>query len=461
MIVFRTAFPVKNNLTIEVFFHIVFEWIKKSPHTTLQSRLAEIKIPVQNLFITSDNKFESLEIKTHVSAEKIIGVKYLVRDKSQEWTTRIVYYNIPEDTCISVEINCENDAIEKRIPQVHIPYFMRMCASLGDSDGPLTVSNVPYNLDNCEIDLATKLIRGNTSNKIPIVYVSSTIRNNYVINPSIIAKKLFGIAHVVVEPNYQFACRLGLNVKNINPICGTIGIYWPSSAGPDFMNRNGDHDEFINEIVYKIIRVLSFTRLIDKYSWGYLEQRISERRIDDLKKDKEATISQYVEAFDLENTNLKSQLSDINKENFYLQSEVGRLKQAIAENGSLLKIGNDCDLFKGEIQDFILELINNELQSAQIGTRRNDICKSLSNANVIIGNREKLKLELKEILERWEGNASNIAALKKLGFNISDSGKHIKVLLAGDERYPIVLARTPSDHRSNKNNASDAMKKLF
>jgi len=44
-------------------------------------------------------------------------------------------------------------------------------------------------------------------------------------------------------------------------------------------------------------------------------------------------------------------------------------------------------------------------------------------------------------------------ALKELGFEIAEDGKHYKITYYGDGRYQTIYAKTPSDFRSGKNDA--------
>ena len=51
--------------------------------------------------------------------------------------------------------------------------------------------------------------------------------------------------------------------------------------------------------------------------------------------------------------------------------------------------------------------------------------------------------------------------LQDLGFEIQEEGKHIKLTYYGDERYQIILAKTPSDGRAGRNNAATIIRKVY
>jgi hypothetical protein len=52
-------------------------------------------------------------------------------------------------------------------------------------------------------------------------------------------------------------------------------------------------------------------------------------------------------------------------------------------------------------------------------------------------------------------------ALGRLGFDLTDDGKHYKAVFQGDGRYTFSFSKTSSDHRTGKNLASDINNKLF
>ncbi|KFL36718.1 hypothetical protein N788_03665 [Arenimonas donghaensis DSM 18148 = HO3-R19] len=51
--------------------------------------------------------------------------------------------------------------------------------------------------------------------------------------------------------------------------------------------------------------------------------------------------------------------------------------------------------------------------------------------------------------------------LIRLGFSLSEDGKHFKIVYHGDPRYMFVLPKTSSDYRAGRNAASDITGILF
>jgi hypothetical protein len=51
--------------------------------------------------------------------------------------------------------------------------------------------------------------------------------------------------------------------------------------------------------------------------------------------------------------------------------------------------------------------------------------------------------------------------LESLGFVITEDGKHYKLTYYGDDRYQIILSKTPSDIRTGKNSSQKLSKMVF
>ncbi|MFO1318556.1 MAG: hypothetical protein U1F52_02985 [Burkholderiales bacterium] len=51
--------------------------------------------------------------------------------------------------------------------------------------------------------------------------------------------------------------------------------------------------------------------------------------------------------------------------------------------------------------------------------------------------------------------------LEEMGFELSDDGKHYKIVFQGDDRYSFSLPKSGSDHRGGLNAASDIGRLLF
>lgn len=94
------------------------------------------------------------------------------------------------------------------------------------TDGDLQVAREPISVDKNNSDLLARVIKGESSYQLLVVYVSKTKRGQYPVDVNLRASKLKGVAHVLVQesPNYDEAS------KELNELYGAVGVYFPNKA---------------------------------------------------------------------------------------------------------------------------------------------------------------------------------------------------------------------------------------
>ncbi len=99
---------------------------------------------------------------------------------------------------------------------------------------------------------------------------------------------------------------------------------------------------------------------------------------------------------------------------------------------------------------------------ARENSRRQHVLVDLLASNQPSRNGAKLEDEIKSLFKTYRDmDAPTRSALLRLGFDISEDGKHYKVIFQGDGRYTFTLPKTSSDHRAGKNIASDITNALL
>ena len=123
---------------------------------------------------------------------------------------------------------------------------------------------------------------------------------------------------------------------------------------------------------------------------------------------------------------------------------------------------NIPELCKDEIHDFILELVQKELNSIPAGylCRKRDLCESILRCNKVAGYREEIKQDVDDIIRNWGPKAHQITHLESIGFKVTKGKKHYKIKWEGCP-YNIVIAASASDQRAAHNTASDANRTFF
>ncbi|NMG72871.1 hypothetical protein [Parazoarcus communis] len=268
------------------------------------------------------------------------------------------------------------------------------------------------------------------------------------------------MAHVVVEPSRQFSYQVKTLTNSRNAFGGTVGVYWPDSDARKsyFVEHDRPNQRAIQIEIAKDIRLaLANRRLRSTCTWGHLRETISRKRYELLKSEGSTELQAYIDAFDAEQAAKDVKLIEAEQEISRLHAEIRRLSAAEeASIAGLIAPGNEQDFFAHEIRDIVISALEDSLRVARDNGRRHHVLRDLLAANQPSDNAAKLGDEIKSLFRTYRDmDAPTRNALLKLGFDISEDGKHYKLVFQGDGRYTFTLPKTSSDHRAGKNIASD------
>jgi hypothetical protein len=146
-----------------------------------------------------------------------------------------------------------------------------------------------------------------------------------------------------------------------------------------------------------------------------------------------------------------------------LTAEIRRLSAVTQSSASgLIQRGVEQDLYQHEIVDIIIDALSDANRVAREGSRRQHVLQDLIKANPALSARQALEDEIKTLFKTYQGmDTKTRNALARMGFDLTEEGKHYKAVYQGDGRYTFSLSKTSSDHRSGKNLASDMNNTLF
>lgn len=116
----------------------------------------------------------------------------------------------------------------------------------------------------------------------------------------------------------------------------------------------------------------------------------------------------------------------------------------------------------GEIQDFLLELVEKELKNLpECGqTRRRELCQAILNCNCKVGYRDRIRAAVSQIIRDWGAKATQLSELAKMGFNITKGKNHYKMRWFGSSYYKTISA-SPSDYRTGNNSVTELVRTFF
>jgi hypothetical protein len=158
----------------------------------------------------------------------------------------------------------------------------------------------------------------------------------------------------------------------------------------------------------------------------------------------------------LELEQLKSQLDHL--WNTGLETNLGHQSASVTQTtmNAIVLQTSEPDLYPREKYDLLLEILNYAQSYVHENSRRAHILSDLLEQNRKSGERDAIAEELKNLLSGYTRMSSGTEkALKRLGFEISEDGKHYKAVFCGDRRYTVSLAKTGSDRRGGDNALSE------
>lgn len=468
MLSFATEFTVDATRTTSDFLHAMVTWISGSPHTNLAAeKLQEILQQNEALVQSGNEKVQSL-----VSCSddiNLAGIRYSRNDDDLEWLTTVVFSRTKSDAWIGIRVECESQHTAAYLPSAKKPFVVRtVLDSLGGAeDGPLQIRDQAHLLAQDDIDLAAKLIRGDAGCRLPIVYISAPFKAERPLKFDRLAKDLSGMAHVVVEPNRPFSVRLQLEVESENVYGGAVGIYWPEGVGRRtfFLGEEyPDPRRLATAIKDEVRTALLNRRPTPRCTWAYVQESASRQAIQALKASGSKEVEDYIETFDKENKAKDQRLEDAENEIQRLRNELRKNESRTSTtSGILLRLGRERDLYQNETLGTLLDAIKDASTRIPDDYRRQHILKSILEANEISPNPlEAHREQLKKLLRGMTTiDAKTRRGLERMGFSISDDGKHFKLTFQGDDRYTFSLPKSGSDWRGGLNAASDIAKLMF
>lgn len=468
MLLFGTEFPINPNRIIADFLDTMVTWVSGSPHTKFTFKVLEKLKDGKDARIEIGNEAIQSLIATSTDME-LAGVRYNRNDDGLEWTTTVVFSRTTSDAWLGIRVECESRRPSTRLPLVKKPVVVRtVLESLGGADdGALPISDSAHYLNNTDIELAARLIRGEAACRLPIVYISSQFQGGYILDIDRLARDLSGMAHIVVEPNRPFSVRLQLDVDSQNVYGGTVGVYWPEGGGRRAFFLGSQYStasELTQALKDEVGAALANRRAMDRCTWAYLRETASRQAIQALKTSGSREIDDYVDTFDQEIEAKDQRLQEAEKEIQRLSAELRGYESRLGSTTrALLRLGRERDLYPNELLVIALDAIKDACSRVPKDSRRQHVLQSIFSANILQENTASDRREqLKSLLRGTSSIDPRVRrGLEDMGFNVSEDGKHYKLVFQGDDRYTYTLPKSGSDWRGGLNAAGDIARLLF
>ena len=466
MLSFATEFPVEATRTSVDFLAAVREWLLGSPHTVFEaSDLSEIEAKDEFSAKKSNELIETL--KYQATGSDMAAIRYTKWDRGLEWVSTIVFSR-GQPSWIGIRTSCESQHPAAKLPIAKKPVFVQTFLTRlgGGADGEIKVQAIPLRLTNSDIPLAARCVSGRAGCRLPLVYVSARFQGGHLVNVDSLAEALAGMAHVVVEPNRPFSVRLMSEVNSQNVYGGAIGVYWPEGGGRRsfFLHHESESpSEMERAVVEEVRSALVNRRPLARVTWSAVQELISRRTFAALRDQGSTEVQRYVDEFDKELKSKQEELEDAEREIARLEAEVRKYQaQSPMQSGLFLQTAPEQDLYAGELLGVVGDAITDAVTRVTEDSRRQHILKSIVAANPPTGEAEAMRNRLKSLLRDFRSMEAKVrSALQDMGFEISEEGKHYKIVFQGDERYTFTMPKSGSDHRGGLNLAGDISRLLL
>ncbi|MCK4027654.1 hypothetical protein HCC70_04820 [Streptococcus suis] len=472
MLLFSTILNIDESLTHDKFIELVIKWNQGSPHT--DNVISGINwCGERNIKFTDKNLW--LDIQEYRN-KNIIAVRFEKNENGIIWDTD---YVMNFDTMkMSVILDRSfTDSAEEITYSFATPYFITLLIREGylKDDKELKISDVPIEITEKNIQDLASIINGDSDFRLPVVYVSKTSSNQFPLDVCKLARTLKGVAHVFVQNTTSTNSQLRELCNGKNDYSGAVGIYFPNQVIPNkrfiYSSYQNGNISLRNRIVNSVLNYHNTLKIDVLSTWQGVNNALLYDKLQSQKQKRNAALIEkkdtesILEEFDEELKALELKVRELTQRNDRLIFENQSLKAKVGlQSGtSVIDMGAEEEFFVDEVKEFILSVLNSNLDKMNPDSRRFTIISDIVASNNFQALLEEKSNTVKDLLSNYTGMTTKLRnSLKNLGFDIREEGKHYKLIYFGDNRYTFTIAKTPSDKgRAGKNNVSTINKKIF
>lgn len=483
MLIFSTKLDINDTLTKDVFIELVIRWNQGSfPE---ENRIKDITWQGEHN-IKYGNEKMGLEIQEYRNGNAITARYEKIDEEGVVWDTDFTMNFDEMKLAIQLDRGYLPDAqmLDSRFSS---PYFITMLADGGylKDDNGLSITQRPVYIDVDNARLLSDVVNGEKQYNMPVVYVSKNKDDTDPVDVRLLARKLRGAAHVLVQKGTWSNPHIRRLCNDQNEYYGGIGVYFPSVALPHrrFFNHTGIMEKIVRTVVtyslnQKIEKLYTFpgvynamlrdrwrSRGEDLKAMEYdkkvalFAQELAEIERTEAVQEKEEAV-ELIRSTDEEIKDLQAQVEMLSHENERLTFENNGLRMKLNDVDSqpLLYFGDEDDFFPGEIKDMVLSVLDEAIKDKS-ASRRTDVLRSIIERNNYQRLLDKRLGDLKGKLKDYKTMTKSLKSfLVDFGFCVDGTGKHYDLTYFGDPRYCVTLAKTGSDFREGRNTIDEIKK---
>ncbi|MFC0265165.1 hypothetical protein [Alloscardovia macacae] len=466
MQLFSTRLRVTEELTDRRFAELFARWCEGSPY-------AENHIPGLDLSGEISGRWGSastwVELQFYDTMNTFALRFQKVERDGSVWDTDFVL--LSDEHYLYIQLHrsfVDESAFTQRT--FSTPSIIGMLADEGylatDDDLPVLKSYQSVGVE--DVDLLTKIITGQTSYALPVVYITKPIRGEHRVPYREIAKRLKGVAHVLVEENSLLSAKLQQTCAGRNEHNGEIGIYYPLGLEEHRVLQTRQDPNGVAEKLCRSLIMYANALYVDPlctYDGVTSARKDAEiQALQDLYLRNKSDGVELFEAYAHEVEMLQDQVKRLSSDLYAKDVEIEGLRRHREEHPSgvpLLVAGFEEEYFEGEHTEIVLAALADYVDMHPDKRRRCGVLRDVIEANdvssaSVLGERarmvEKIFKGYTILTESMRGQ------LKRMGIEVDSANHHYKLLYHGDKRYPMTVSKTPSDRRAGMNVAKKIIK---
>ena len=471
MIPFATEFAVKDFERSE-FVGLALAWLKGSDYCTLfdEDAITDLSSEVANIKSLKGEEIKFHELKDK-NATDAIGFRYEKHDdQGRIWRTEFVVTQgnlVQGDAILRTRTQCLAKLANVELEPPKKPFILKSIIQDGLTvdDGYFSILDKPHRLidNDFSIEIIKETLLGNGSNFLPVVYITMHGDGSFSLSEKQIERLAFelgGVAHVVVEPSRTFSAKLRDSTDGQNAYGGSIGVYLPQAPiGKKFYIGGAIKDSFELCKWLSGYCIAARSRLPSKgWDWTELQEQALRRQRE---RDRNSlSVRETEELYEQEIDTLKERIKELEIANAAISTSTVRnsdYKSQWDQDSFSMSIP---EIYTGEISDRIQFLIDCGLQQAEalgIDERTIAVAKTLLQHNSKSAELKELREQLGKVITNPKRYSKDVVKLlEKYGYSKKAEKTHVRLEpdpnLEGVSTLTIV--KTPSDHRSLKNQRS-------
>lgn len=469
---FSTQFPLDSGASLDSLLELGKKWIVDHKYSRLDKD--EVSCLTQSGDFSEDGR-ERFELKrANAGNYEVAGLRYTNPDENGGVfiVDSIFLDEKPSKTCV-INVTYETPVTGAKIPVAKIPKVLRIVldGAGGGLDGDVVVKNKPNYLKEDDADFVADILHGKTSSIIPVVYLSRDNHNLLKVKePDKLADKLFGVAHVFVEPSRGFSFKLNRSSKGYNVFGGAVGIFWAEGFGKYFwlpehadLKRRDVHDLIYNKIVdglrtRMLRRELTWENIQSLHNWETI-QKLKEGHAKESEESKELAGIYYDEIKTKDH-----QIEQRDQRILTLENELRRMSANTGYGDGLIEVPQVTQFYEDELKCIVIDALKTAVINTPNNTRRHSLLESIVGSNAQLSNaRDEIVKKIKIMFNDFTGLSGPIRnELQRMGFEIVKDGGHYKMYLEGQTGgICVTIPGTPGDRRAGKNLASDILRTFF